>query len=86
MIIDPILDGSIEHAETKTIPLFNLEVPTALPNVDSNILDPRDTYSDASQWNEKAEKLAHLFIDNFARYTDKEEGKVLLSAGPTLDK
>jgi len=85
-IIDAILDGSIEHAETKTIPLFNLEVPTALPNVDSNILDPRDTYSDASQWNEKAEKLAHLFIDNFARYTDKEEGKVLLSAGPTLDK
>jgi phosphoenolpyruvate carboxykinase (ATP) len=83
-IIDAILDGSIEKAETKTIPLFNLAVPTALPNVDSAILDPRDTYSDLAQWHEKAEKLAHLFIENFARYTDKEEGKVLLSAGPIL--
>lgn len=81
-IIDAILDGSIEQAETKKIPLFNLEVPTALPNVDSAILDPRDTYSNNAEWDEKAEKLAHLFIKNFDRYTDKEEGKVLLSAGP----
>ena len=83
-IIDAILDGSIEKAETKTIPLFNLEVPTALPNVNSAILDPRDTYANAEEWNDKADKLAHLFIENFARYTDKEEGKVLLSAGPVL--
>ena len=81
-IIDAILDGSIEKAETKTIPLFNLEVPTALPNVNSAILDPRDTYADTEEWNTKAEKLAHLFIKNFDRYTDKKEGKVLLSAGP----
>ena len=83
-IIDAILDGSIEQTETKTIPLFNLQVPTSLPNVDSAILDPRDTYSNTKEWNEKAEKLAHLFIENFARYTDKEEGKVLVSAGPVL--
>ncbi|MEL0629142.1 phosphoenolpyruvate carboxykinase (ATP) [Psychromonas aquatilis] len=84
-IIDAILDGSIEKAETKTIPIFNLAVPTALPNVDSAILDPRDTYANAQEWQTKAEKLAHLFIENFDRYTDKEEGKVLLHAGPTLD-
>ena len=83
-IIDAILDGSIEKAQTKTIPLFNLEVPIALPNVNSAILDPRDTYAAAEEWNVKAEKLAHLFVDNFARYTDKEEGKALLSAGPIL--
>lgn len=85
-IIDAILDGSIEQAETKVIPLFNLEVPTALPGVDSGILDPRDTYETSAEWDEKGEKLAHLFIENFARYTDKKEGKVLLSAGPSLDK
>lgn len=85
-IIDAILDGSIEQAETKVIPLFNLEVPTALPGVDSGILDPRDTYETSAEWDEKGEKLAHLFIENFARYTDKEEGRVLLSAGPSLDK
>ncbi|TEW53950.1 phosphoenolpyruvate carboxykinase (ATP) [Psychromonas sp. RZ22] len=83
-IIDAILDGSIEQAETKTIPLFNLQVPIALPNVDSAILDPRDTYNTAQLWDEKAEKLAQLFIENFARYTDKEQGKALVSAGPIL--
>jgi len=85
-IIDAILDGSIEDAQTKQIPLFDLTVPLALPGVDSNILDPRDTYSSSAQWNEKAETLAQLFIDNFARYTDKQEGKDLVSAGPQLEK
>jgi len=83
-IINAILDGSIEQAETKLIPLFNLQVPTALEGVDSAILDPRDTYSDTAEWNKKAEILANLFIDNFAKYTDKKEGKVLLSAGPIV--
>jgi len=85
-IIDTILDGSIEKAETKTIPLFNLEIPTSLPGVNSTILDPRDTYPESEIWNKKAQKLADLFIDNFAKYTDKPEGDALLSAGPTLMK
>jgi phosphoenolpyruvate carboxykinase (ATP) len=84
-IIDAILDGSIEKAETKTIPVFNLEVPTALHDVDPNILDPRDTYSDAKEWEEKAKDLASRFIKNFEKYTDNEEGKALVAAGPQLD-
>jgi phosphoenolpyruvate carboxykinase (ATP) len=84
-IIDAILDRSIEKAETKMIPIFNLEVPTALPNVDSGVLDPRDTYADASEWDGKAVKLAKLFIDNFVQYTDNEEGKGLVAAGPQLN-
>ncbi|MDG5800130.1 phosphoenolpyruvate carboxykinase (ATP) [Marinilabiliaceae bacterium ANBcel2] len=83
-IIDRILDGSIEKAETKTLPVFNLEIPTALKEVDSNILDPRDTYSDASQWDKKAEDLGAKFVKNFERYTDNEEGKALVKAGPQL--
>ncbi|WP_028863424.1 phosphoenolpyruvate carboxykinase (ATP) [Psychromonas aquimarina] len=83
-IIDAILDGSIENAQTKQVPYFNLEVPLALPGVDSNILDPRDTYASASEWETKAEELATLFINNFERYTDKEEGQALVSAGPQL--
>ncbi|KAA3615067.1 MAG: phosphoenolpyruvate carboxykinase (ATP) [Calditrichaeota bacterium] len=83
-IIDAILDGSIEKAETKQIPIFNLEVPTALPGVDSGILDPRDTYADASEWEEKAKDLAGRFIKNFEKYTDNEEGKALVAAGPQL--
>ena len=83
-IIDAILDGSIEKAETKVIPIFNLEVPTALPNVDTGILDPRDTYADPKEWEEKAKDLASRFIKNFVKYTDNEEGKNLVAAGPQL--
>lgn len=83
-IIDAILDGSIEKAETKNIPVFNLEVPTSLPGVDSAILDPRDTYADSTVWNTKANDLAKLFINNFEQYTDNEEGKSLVAAGPQL--
>jgi phosphoenolpyruvate carboxykinase (ATP) len=84
-IIDAILDGSIEKSETKTIPVFNLEVPTSLPGVDAGILDPRDTYVDPLQWESKAEDLAQRFINNFDKYTDNAEGKSLVKAGPQLD-
>ncbi len=83
-IIDRILDGSIDKAETKMIPYFNLEVPTSLKEVDDKILDPRDTYSDVKEWDDKAKNLAELFIKNFEKYTDNEEGKALVAAGPQL--
>jgi phosphoenolpyruvate carboxykinase (ATP) len=85
-IIDAILDGSIEKAETKVIPVFNLEVPVALHDVDPNILDPRDTYQNREDWDNKAKDLAGRFIKNFEKYTDNEEGKALIAAGPQLDK
>ena len=83
-IIDAILDGSILKAETKKIPMFNFEVPTALPNVNPAILDPRDTYADASEWEVKAKDLAARFIKNFTKYTSNEAGKKLVAAGPQL--
>ena len=83
-IIDAILNGAIENAPTKTIPYFNFEVPTALPGVDPSILDPRDTYKDASEWDKKAKDLAGRFIKNFAKYENNPAGKALVSAGPRL--
>ena len=83
-IIDAILDGSIENAETKMIPIFNFEVPTSLHDVNSSILDPRDTYDKVSDWNTKANDLASLFIKNFEQYTDNEQGKSLVKSGPQL--
>ncbi|MDD6177560.1 MAG: phosphoenolpyruvate carboxykinase (ATP) [Succinivibrionaceae bacterium] len=83
-IIDAILDGSIDKADTKTIPVFNFKVPTALPGVDTNILDPRDTYADKSQWDAKAKDLAERFIKNFAKFTGNAHGKSLVNAGPKL--
>ena len=83
-IIDAILDGSIEKSETKQLPIFNLEIPTSLPGVDPAVLDLRDTYENAADWQEKAEDLASRFIANFEKYTDNEEGASLVAAGPQL--
>ena len=83
-IIDAILDGSILKADTKKIPYFDLEVPTELPGVDTNILDPRNTYADAAEWETKAQDLASRFIKNFVKYTGNDAGKALGAAGPQL--
>jgi len=83
-IIDSILDGSIDKAETTVIPVFNLEVPTALNGVETRILDPRNTYDTANQWEDKAQDLATRFINNFEKFTDNDNGKSLVAAGPKL--
>ena len=83
-IIDAILDGSILNAPTKVIPIFDFTVPTELPGVDPKILDPRDTYADPAQWNEKATKLADMFIKNFKKFEFNPAGKALVAAGPQL--
>jgi phosphoenolpyruvate carboxykinase (ATP) len=83
-IITAILNGELEDAECEQLPYFNLAFPKALTGVDSDILDPRNTYGDAAQWDEKAVKLANLFINNFAKFTDNDEGKRLVLSGPQL--
>ena len=83
-IIDAILDGSIDKAPTKTIPYFDFVVPTALPGVDPKILDPRDTYANASEWEEKAKDLSARFIKNFSKFEGNAAGKALVAAGPKL--
>ncbi|MBE6692245.1 MAG: phosphoenolpyruvate carboxykinase (ATP) [Ruminococcaceae bacterium] len=83
-IIDAILNGDIAKADTKTIPYFNLAVPTELPGVDTGILDPRDTYANVADWEAKAQDLASRFIKNFVKYTGNDAGKALVEAGPKL--
>ena len=84
-IIDAILNGDIKTAPTKKIPMFDFEVPTELPGVDPKILDPRDTYADASEWEAKAKDLASRFVKNFEKYTGNEAGKALVAAGPKAE-
>ena len=83
-IIDAILNGDVLKAPTKKIPYFNFEVPTELPGVDSGILDPRDTYTDASEWETKAKDLAGRFQKNFKKYESNAAGKALVAAGPQI--
>ncbi|MBI6530098.1 phosphoenolpyruvate carboxykinase (ATP) [Proteus vulgaris] len=81
-IIDAILNGDIDNAPMKTLPVFDLEIPTALPGVNSEILDPRDTYTDKAQWDMKADDLADRFVKNFDKYTDTPAGQALTKVGP----
>lgn len=83
-IIDAILGGAIKNAPTKKLPIFDLEIPTELEGVATNILDPRDTYADPTEWDKKAEDLASRFIKNFKKYEYNAAGKALVAAGPHL--
>ena len=83
-IIDAIIDGSIEKAETKHIPIMNLTIPAKLEKV-SDILDPRTTYANAAEWEAKAKKLAAMYIKNFEQYCDNDAAKALIPSGPQLD-
>jgi len=83
-IIDAILDGSFDNTTTSKLPVFNLAVPTSLPGVEASILDPRNSYDEVAQWQEKALKLGALFIENFHQYTDTEHGRSLIQAGPAV--
>lgn len=83
-IIDAILNGNIDTASTKVIPYFNFEIPTELHGVNSKILDPRDTYQDSKQWENKAIDLANRFIKNFTKFTGHDTGRKLVKAGPKI--
>ncbi|CAM3494665.1 phosphoenolpyruvate carboxykinase (ATP) [Flavobacterium gelidilacus] len=82
-IIDAILDGSIDKAETIKIPFLNLTAPKKLDKVD-DILDPRTSYKELADWEKKAKDLTVLYNKNFEQYCGTEEGKRLVSAGPSL--
>ncbi|WP_159567013.1 phosphoenolpyruvate carboxykinase (ATP) [Budvicia diplopodorum] len=85
-IIDAILNGEIDKADSFTLPIFDLAVPTSLPGVNPAILDPRDTYANEDEWEKKAKELATLFITNFDKYTDTPAGEALITAGPHLEE
>ena len=83
-IIDAIIDGSIENAPTTHIPILNLVAPTALNNVDTEILDPRNTYADVTEWETKAKSLAAKYLKNFEQYCDNDDALALVASGPQL--
>ncbi len=83
-IIDSILDGSLDNAEYETIPIFNLAIPKAVEGIDSKIFNPRNLWDNPEEWDKAAVELAKKFIANFEYFTDNEEVKKLVSAGPQI--
>ena len=81
-IIDAILDGSLLNTEYEELPVFGLMIPKTVNNVNSNILNPRNLWTIKEDWDTAAKSLAEKFIKNFDNFTDNDEGKRLVSAGP----
>ncbi len=83
-IITSILDNTIEEADYELFPVFNLQIPKSLPGIDSKILNPRNTWTNPAAYDNERIKLANLFIENFATFTDNKEGAQLIAAGPDV--
>ena len=83
-IIDAILNDELNDVDMETIPYFNLAIPKNINNVPSNLLDPRSSWKNNSEWENKAKELAQLFINNFQKFCDNDHGRKLLAAGPQL--
>jgi phosphoenolpyruvate carboxykinase (ATP) len=83
-IVDSILDGSLDKTEYELLPIFNLQIPRAIPGINSTLLNPRNAWSNPKDWDKAAINLAERFIKNFLKFTDNEEGKRLVSAGPVI--
>ncbi|MGA2823182.1 MAG: phosphoenolpyruvate carboxykinase (ATP) [Bacteroidales bacterium] len=83
-IIDAILDGSLDNVEYDILPVFNLQIPKSVKGVDPKLLDQRNLWSNSEDWLKAAKDLGFRFIKNFEGFTDNDEGKRLISAGPKI--
>ncbi len=83
-IIDAILNGTLDQAEYVTLPIFNLQIPKSVHCVDPSLLDQRNLWPDPEAWTNAAKELAAMFIKNFENFTDNEEGRRLVAAGPQI--
>ena len=79
-IVNAVQNGELDDVETHTLKGLNLEVPKSIQGVDSNLLNPRDTWENKNDYDAAAEDLIELFQKNFERFDVSEE---IVSAGPS---
>ena len=82
--INAILDGSINESEFEILPVFNLKIPKTLKGVDTEVLNPRNTWKDKESYDETKRKLASMYIKNFKKYLTLESEFDFTAAGPSL--
>jgi phosphoenolpyruvate carboxykinase (ATP) len=82
-MLSAALNGDLNHVTFHPHPVFKILMPESVPGVPSEILDPRNTWSDKSAYDRQAKELARLFVENFKRYTNARPE--IIDAGPHLD-
>ncbi len=82
-MVTAALSGQLDHVAYRKDPVFGVEVPTAVPGVPSEVLDPRGTWADAAAYDAQARKLAQMFARNFAAYAAEVPAEVA-AAGPVV--
>jgi phosphoenolpyruvate carboxykinase (ATP) len=80
-IISAIVDGDIRNASYEKLDGFNFEIPTAIAGVDSNILNPRKTWSNQAEHDKNAKVLISQFVENFKKF---DVSDAIRNAGPKL--
>ncbi len=79
-MVEAALSGALDETDMRTDPVFGLSVPAAIPDVPTEILDPRGTWFDPAAYDAQAKKLAGMFRDNFAKFPDADAA--IRDAGP----
>jgi phosphoenolpyruvate carboxykinase (ATP) len=78
------IKGALDDVETREHPFFGLYVPKEVPDVPTEILDPRQTWDDKDAYDRQARELANLFADNFKKF-ESEVDEEVKKAGPKSD-
>jgi len=82
-LLKAVLSGSLADVKMEVDPIFGFQVPTEAPGVPADVLNPRNTWPNGSDYDAQAKKLANLFHENFEQYKDKTPDKVY-EAGPKI--
>jgi len=74
------MEGKLDNITFVNHPVFGVAVPQSCPDVPSEVLNPRETWADKTQYDLKANELAQSFVKNFQKYADFANAEILAGA------
>jgi phosphoenolpyruvate carboxykinase (ATP) len=84
-MITAAMKGELDNVAYESHPVFGMLMPAAVADVPSEILNPRNTWADKEAYDKKANELAKLFINNFAKYADKANDEIRSAAPKVME-